>query len=187
MKNLNFKAKYFAVINENKWVFFLFFTLQFHSINAQSITTIFHGTSRDSSFYHIEKINNNEFWVGGEYGILISIDTLGNFKNISYPNEGNSILKIVKFHNSVFIAAEHGIFYCYCFTDKKWAKYQFNKLKNKTAYDFIIDGNGKIVFCGGNYIVGRGGKAFPKGFVAETDTSFSSIKFLKKKPFHFFC
>ena len=44
--------------------------LFYSNIFGQNIQVVSQGIESDSSFYHIEKINENEFWVAGECGIL---------------------------------------------------------------------------------------------------------------------
>jgi len=37
---------------------------------GQKIQTILDGNKSDSSFYHLTKISDNEFWLGGKFGII---------------------------------------------------------------------------------------------------------------------
>ena len=100
--------------------------LFYSNIFGQNIQVVSQGIESDSSFYHIEKINENEFWVAGECGILKKIDSLGNVSSQNFPNEGLDILKIVKKENYIFIITNNALIYRYDIKKKIFIK---NKIK----------------------------------------------------------
>jgi hypothetical protein len=143
-----------------------FFCILTTTLWSQSIFTVLQGTESDSSFYHLEKINANEYWVGGEYGILKSIDTLGRVNDIDgFDNDGKSILVIKKVGDKVFVATDNSLIYCYNIETKLWQKKYFKQFENRCFYDFLELENGKIVVCGGTTGIATGLKKIPNGFV----------------------
>ena len=90
-----------------------FYILPYTKLFGQSVNVVLRGSKSDSSFYHLAKIKNNEFWAGGKYGILRSIDTLGNVSGIPFPNEGHDILKIERVKNHVFILTSNSVVFKY--------------------------------------------------------------------------
>jgi hypothetical protein len=153
-------------------IILLFF---YSNIFGQKIHVISQGAESDSSFYHIEKINENEFWAAGEYGILKKIDSLGNVSSISFPNEGQNILKIIKKENFVFIITDNAIIYRYDILNKIFIKKTFPDFKNKCFYDIIALQNGKLIVCGGTSAISKGEKKIPKGFIAILDQDLKEI------------
>ena len=133
---------------------------------SQSIYTVLQGVDSDSSFYHIEKINSNEYWAGGEYGILKSVDTLGNVNDIyGFENDGKNILAIKKVDDCVFVTTDNSLIYCYNLTTKLWQKKYFKKFKGRCFYDLLELENGKIAICGGATGIATGLKKIPNGFI----------------------
>ena len=154
----------------------LIFLLLFYSTAfGQKIHTIFQGIESDSSFYHIEKINKNEFWAGGEYGILKKIDSLGNVSTQNFPNEGLNILKILKKENYVFIITDNAVIYRYDILNKMFKKKIFLNFKNKCFYDLIALQNGDLMVCGGTSGITKGEKKIPNGFIAILDSDLKEI------------
>jgi hypothetical protein len=154
----------------------LIFLLLFYSTAfGQKIHTIFQGIESDSSFYHIEKINKNEFWAGGEYGILKKIDSLGNVSTQNFPNEGLNILKILKKENYVFIITDNAVIYRYDILNKMFIKKIFLNFKNKCFYDLIALQNGDLMVCGGTSGIAKGEKKIPNGFIAILDPDLKEI------------
>ncbi len=107
--------------------------LFYSNIFGQKIHVITQGIESDSSFYHIEKINENEFWAAGEYGILKKIDSLGNVSSQSFPNEGLNILKIIKKENYIFLITDNALIYRYDILNKIFInKYTITKTTTPT-------------------------------------------------------
>ncbi len=145
------------------------------NIFGQKIHVISQGIESDSSFYHIEKINENEFWAAGEYGILKKIDSLGNVSSQSFPNEGLNVLKIIKKENYIFIITDNAIIYRYDILNKIFIKKTFPNFKNKCFYDMIALQNGKLMVCGGTSGISKGEKKIPNGFIAILDYDLEEI------------
>lgn len=164
-------------------IFFLM-ALSF-SASGQKIQMIHQGVDSDSSFYNVEKINDNEFWAGGEYGILKKIDTLGNISSINLPNEGIDILKIIKVKKYVFITTADAVIYRYDISKKTFIKREFPKFKNKCFYDIIKLKNGKLLLCGGSTGIAIAKKKIPNGFIATIDEDLNNIVVVWKKKMKF--
>ena len=137
----------------------MLFMLLFCSGNclfAQEIVTLLSGKSSDSSFYHVERINDNEYWVCGEFGILKKLDTLGHIQNIEAPAEGMHLFKILRWNNYVFLAADHGKLIRYNLLTSEWKIKSFKGFKQRCFYDFTINDQGTIVLCGGHSKIAKG-------------------------------
>jgi len=158
--------------NQIQLVIFLLF---YSNIFGQKIHVISQGIESDSSFYHIEKINENEFWAVGEYGIIKKIDSLGNMSSQSFPNEGLNILKIIKKENYIFIITDNALIYRYDILNKIFIKKTFPNFKNKCFYDIIALQNGKLMVCGGTSGISKGEKKIPNGFIAILDYDLEEI------------
>ncbi len=166
MKMIDFILKILAIC------FFCFAT----NAKAQSIKVISKGIESDSSYYHIEKINNNEYWAGGEYGILTKIDSLGNTSSIPYDNDGKSILKIQKVNNYIFIATADAVIYRYDINKQLFIKKEFKGFKNKCFYDLIPLKNGQLLICGGTKGISNGEKKMPHGFIGVLNQDLEDMK-----------
>lgn len=148
----------------------------YYSLNGQSITVISPGVGVDSSYYHLVKINDNEYWAGGKNGILCRIDTFGNVSPIPYPNDGLRILKIEKKGNYIYLATNNAVIYKYNIQKETFTKHNFPNFKNLCFYDLIALDDGKILVCGGNKAIVDSKKRFPKGFIAVLDKELRDIK-----------
>lgn len=147
-----------------------------HFLLGQSIKVISAGVGIDSSYYHLAKINENEYWAGGKNGVLSKIDTLGNVSAIDYPNDGLRILKIEKKDNYIYLATNDAVIYRYNILEETFTKHVFPSYKNKCFYDLIALDDGTIVVCGGNKAIVESKKRFPKGFIAVLDKDLTEIK-----------
>jgi hypothetical protein len=164
-----------------KLLFPIFFSLivALHSY-GQKVHTILRGNHSDSSFYHIARIGENEFWAGGEYGILKSVDTLGNVKSINFPNLGLDILKIERINDYVYLITDNATIYRYDILQNKFTSKQFPKFKGKCFYDVIGLPDGQILVCGGTSGIARGDKRIPRGFIAKLDQDLNEIEVVWK-------
>jgi hypothetical protein len=142
---------------------------------GQKIHRIYQGGASDSSFYHIEKITSNEFWVGGEYGILKKVDSLGVVSNIEFPNDGQHILKIQKIENNIYLLTDNALIYKYNIQNQSFTKKHFPAFHNKCFYDMIPLKNGQIMICGGSKGISKAKKQIPRGFIAITDSSLNEL------------
>lgn len=156
-------------------IFILFSAIFSISSICQEIKVISRGNNADSSYYDILKINDNEFWIAGEYGILKKIDTLGNISPIVFHNEGLTILKLLKVGEFVFIATAEGVIYKYDIVKKEFQKKAFATYKTKCFYDIIALKNGKLLVCGGNTAISKDHKRIPLGFIAVLDQNLEEI------------
>jgi hypothetical protein len=154
--------------------------LFYSNIFGQKIHVISQGIESDSSFYHVEKISENEFWIAGENGILKIIDSLGNLSSPNFPNEGLDILKIIKKENYIFIITNNALIYRYDIINKIFIKKTFPNFKNKCFYDIIALQNGKLMVCGGTSGIAKGKKKIPNGFIAILDYDLEEIKTIWK-------
>ena len=134
-----------------------------------------YGLETDSSFYHMAKINNNEFWVGGEYGILKKIDSSGNISEVNYPNEGLNILKIIDVEDYIYIVTANSVIYRYNTLDQTYFKKTFPNFKNKCFYDVITLQDGNLLVCGGTTGIQVESKTIPKGFIALLDKDLNEL------------
>lgn len=156
-----------------------FFTIS-KTVFGQKIQLIHQGIESDSSFYHIAKISDNEFWIGGEYGILKRIDSTGNLTKIDFPNEGLDILKIERVQDYVFIITSDAIIYRYNLKKESFLKKEFPKFKNKCFYDMIALANGDLLVCGGASGIAKAKRKMPKGFIATIDQDLNEINVVWK-------
>lgn len=154
--------------------------LQTHFLFCQEIQTIFKGENADSSIYDIERINANEFWMAGEYGILKKIDTSGNIKNIDYPNDGKSILKITKTSKYLFLATDDGTIYKYDIQKQTFFKKEFPQFKNRCFYDIMAINDTVIIACGGHTKISKDKKVVPFGFIVKFNDNFQNVVVLWK-------
>ena len=132
--------------------------------------------NNDSSFYSICQINNNEFWIGGENGILFRCDSNANISRSNLNTEGCTILKMVKQDPFVFMITDSQVIFRYHLPSSKLEKFTMSGFRKKCFYDIALLPDGKIILCGGNKQVARVKKCIPYGFIAETDTSLNQLK-----------
>ena len=164
----------------------LFLCLVYSSaLNAQEIRCISKGIGSDSSFYSIAKINENEYWLCGETGILKRLDTLGNLQNISIPEYHGHLLKVMKWNDYVFLSSDEGAMYRYDLKLNRWLVKQFRGFEERCFYDFFISSDARLVICGGAKAIAKGKKRIPHGFVLQSDTSFSHQNILRKRVHEF--
>ena len=160
--------------------FFIITLLQNNEASCQNIQTLQLGQDNDSSYYHLTKIGPNEFWAGGEYGILSVFDTLGNMRSISLPLEGAAILKMEKKENYVFIATDDCSIIKYNLTDQRFIKRKFSGFRNKCFYDMIFTSDNKIILCGGSTGISKAQKKLPRGFIGVTNFDLDQPKIVWK-------
>ena len=144
---------------------------------SQTTTVLSPKENGDSSFYHIERISNNEFWIGGEYGVLKSIDSTFQIRSISYPNSGSNILNITNTKNKVIICKDHGQILLY---DKKTKTFEDKSVslnfKDKCFYDMTQVSENRFLICGGTSGIAKAEKKIPKGFIIEVDSNLNIIQ-----------
>lgn len=148
--------------------------------NGQKIQILHKGHHSDSSFYHVAKIGDNEYWAGGEYGILKRIDSLGNMSSVNYPNKGVDILKIEKVDQYVYLITSNAIIYRYDIEKQTFLTKEFSTFKNRCFYDLIALPSGELMLCGGASGIAKAKKEMPHGFIATVDKDLNQIKVIWK-------
>jgi len=174
------------MIKELKFlIFFLFIPIFFSE--AQKIEFLSLSNTSDSSFYDICRLSDNEFWIGGEHGILKTIDSTRKISSISYHNQGISVFKMLEAGNYLYIAADCGTIYKFNTSNHQLEKiFTSNRFKNYCFYDMILDENGKLIICGGKSKIVKAKYAIPTGFIIEVDSSFiGKVNILWKSKFNF--
>ncbi len=133
--------------------------------------------SWDSSFYDVQQIAPNDYWLCGESGVLKSIDTNFNIKTISIPYQTSDLLKIGIGKKFIFIASLYGIVHIYDTQTQGFVAYQLPKKYQKSVlYDLLILNDSTLLLAGGNPKIVKGKAAIPRGFILKTNP------FLNKKP-----
>lgn len=160
--------------------FFIFTLLQNNKVSCQNIQTLQLGNDNDSSYYHLTKIGPNEFWAGGEYGILTVFDTLGNMRSISLPLDGAAILKMERKDSYAFIITDDCTIIKYNLTDQTFIKRKFHGFRNKCFYDMIFTNDNKIILCGGSTGISKAQKKLPRGFIGVTNLDLDQPKIVWK-------
>ncbi|HAW51543.1 MAG TPA: hypothetical protein DCX54_04315 [Flavobacteriales bacterium] len=146
------------------------------TIFGQKIHVVHDGIETDSSFYHLTKINENEFWIGGEYGILKKIDSSGTISQVNYPNDGLNILKVLNVDNYVYVVTANSVIYRFNTTDQTCLKKSFPRFKNRCFYDVISLKNGNLLVCGGTTGIQAESKTIPNGFIALLDKDLEEME-----------
>ncbi len=149
------------------------------SVSGQTtlIKNLTPGYAQDSSFYDVAKINDNEYWIGGEFGILYKTDTLGNLNSILKDKIDASILKIQHANNYVFIATDKSQIVKYDLQNHEYVIKSFPQLENKCIYDLIVCKDGTLMICGGKTDISKSKLRVPRGFIATLDTSLTNFEF----------
>lgn len=140
------------------------------SVFAQIITVVQSSDIiGDSSYYHILRVNENEFWLGGEYGLLKKINNEEKLEEIIYPNNGNHILAMELWgRDKVILVCDKGTIYQYCTVTYKWEFTNIPEFNNSAFYNITTVNDSVAFICGGNSKVADGKKAIPYGFILKT-------------------
>lgn len=143
---------------------------------AQTIKVLHSGNAgSDSSYYDIFRLSDSEFWVGGKYGVLKAIGPDQVLRDVPYPNQGVSILKInTDFKGNRYLAADKGIVYIN--TDNKWIVRHLNKYSSSCFYDLCVLNSGAVLMCGGKSKIAVGKRTIPYGFILRSDDGGNSWK-----------
>lgn len=150
--------------------FFLLFSIPTFLFGQDFTSIVQSYISNDSSFYDIKKMNENSYWVGGEKGILLEINSAFEKKYIPYPNQGVNILKIDKFSDNHYVlCADQGIIYHYYTLENKWEIQHLKGFKGKVIYNFAALNEKVAYICGGNSKIASSKKAIPNGFIYKTE------------------
>lgn len=141
----------------------------YFSSMGQKIHTLLEGNEPDSSFYHISKISDNEFWVAGKNGVFSVIDSSGNLTRFNLPLNGVNILKIISTKQYVYLASDNAAIFRYHKLSKELVKKEFMEFSGRCFYDLIALENGELIVCGGKTGIAKGEKLIPKGFIGSVD------------------
>jgi hypothetical protein len=175
---------HFSFFSENlNWKKLILFFLTFFSTSnliCQNINQLQLGNDQDSSYYHLTKITENEYWAAGEYGIISSIDSNGNIKALNLATEGLNILKIERIDHDIFILTDNATIFKYNYLDKSIIKKTFPEFKDKCFYDMTILPHKKLLLCGGNTGISKGKHHIPKGFIAIASYNLDTLNIVWK-------
>jgi len=149
---------------------------QVPGLQAQVLELIQTGNSgKDSSYYDIFRFSASSFWIGGKYGILKEMNLSGDITDISYPNQGVSILRVNRFYEGkLILAADQGIIYT-C-ENNQWSINKFNKYSKYCFYDICVTDSLTAYVCGGKSKIAYGERTIPYGFVLKTEDGGRSWK-----------
>jgi hypothetical protein len=156
-------------------ILFVLFFIKANLLNAQTMTTLQLGNDDDSSYYHLTKITENEFWACGEKGIITKFDSIGHFQTMDIQTDGFNILKAERIGDYVLIATDDSRLMKYNLMSNTLQKVDFKSYKNRCFYDFLVLPQGKILLCGGATGISKGEKKIPFGFIAVTDSTLSEL------------
>ena len=164
-----------------RFVLFCFVVLlSTNIVCGQTILAKHTADTNDSSYYDIEKINVNEFWAGGENGILTRIDSAGNPTPINLPGNHSNFLKILAVGHFVFLFTDDATIFRYNILNNTFIKKSFKQFKSKCFYDAIVSSNNEIIICGGATGISRHQKKIPSGFIAKTDLELNTPQIVWK-------
>jgi len=151
---------------------FLSFCFALNFVSAQSVTVsiLQQGTGfSDSSYYDILKVNDENYWLVGKYGIISNYNLSGAITAVNYPSNHNDIYKIDKFDEQNFIAcADKGNLYFYNTISKEWTSKQVAGFENSCFYNITVIDKKSALICGGRSAIAHSKKAIPNGFIIKT-------------------
>lgn len=156
---------------------------------SQPCKVLTHSYHPDSSLYDICKINQNEFWIGGENGILLQCDTVGSFHNIqNLLNNGEDILKIMNTENIILLGCNKKTIFQYHKKTRHFEKFVFHQLHNNACiYDGTIINDSIAVVIGGNNKIAQGKKAMARGFILVFNINNpNNYSIIKRNAFRFY-
>ncbi|TSA51419.1 MAG: hypothetical protein D4R43_00770 [Sphingobacteriales bacterium] len=151
---------------------FILFCFALNFISAQSVTVsvLQQGTGfSDSAYYDILKVNADNYWLVGKYGIISNYNLNGNISTVNYPSNHTDIYKIDQFDEQHYIAcADKGNLYFYNTISKEWKSKQIAGFENSCFYNITIIDKKSALICGGRSAIAHSKKAIPNGFIIKT-------------------
>ena len=134
-----------------------------------AIQVLQQGTSySDSSYYDIVPVGD-KFWIGGKYGTLKLIDSVGNLSNIPYPSENVDIYKIDHFdEQNLILGADKGIIYKHNLVNKTWETIKVKGYEKACFYNLTVVNDSTAFICGGKSSIAHSEKTVPFGFILKT-------------------
>ncbi|MCU0338480.1 MAG: hypothetical protein MUE30_01240 [Spirosomaceae bacterium] len=123
---------------------------------------------QDSSYYDIMPVAG-QYWIGGKYGILKTIDARGNLQNVAYPSAHVDIYKLDHFDDENLIAcADKGLIYKHNLRTKAWETVQVAGYEKSCFYNMAVVNDSTAYICGGNSAIAHSQKTVPLGFILKT-------------------
>lgn len=141
-------------------------------LSGQTVHVLRDGNQPDSSYYDIARVGANEFWAGGENGLLHKIDSSGRTTRLNLPGRAVvDVLKIVPAGRYVYVAGSQGSIFRYDRNAGTWitASYEREGFGKLAFYDLVMMNDGSLIASGGHQRVAKGQVAIPRGFVARLD------------------
>ncbi len=172
----NLKLNNFSGPFQIWFVVFLFLFLSAFSgtiVCAQSplFTIVEKGNSiKDSSYYDICRVGNDEFWAIGKKGIITKFGSNGVCEKEFYPNCGIDLLNMVKMDDDNYLlCGDKGIIYQYNKAARNWKIIKVKGYENCCFYS-ICNVNNKIAFIsGGRSKIANSQRVVPFGFILKTE------------------
>ncbi|GDX52768.1 hypothetical protein LBMAG27_18150 [Bacteroidota bacterium] len=150
----------------------IFFSFAFNLVVAQSVSVeiLQQGKSfDDSAYYDILKVDTENYWLVGKYGIISNYNVNGVITSVNYPSNHRDIYKIDQFDENNFIAcADKGNLYFYNMVSNQWKSKQIAGFENSCFYNITIIDKKSALICGGCSAIAHSKKAIPNGFIIKT-------------------
>ncbi|WP_435357266.1 WD40/YVTN/BNR-like repeat-containing protein [Emticicia sp. SJ17W-69] len=134
-----------------------------------AIQVLQQGTSySDSSYYDIVPVGD-KFWIGGKYGTLKLIDSVGSLSNISYPSENVDIYKIDHLdEQTLILGGDKGVIYKHNLISKTWETIKIKGYEKACFYNLTVVNDSTAFICGGKSSIAHSEKTVPFGFILKT-------------------
>ncbi len=123
----------------------------------------------DSSYYDINKFDDDNFWIVGKNGVINNIDKEGNIESVKYPNKGLNLYQVKNMGNDLtIICGDKGSIYFYDKQNKSWLFKQIPNYEHRCFYSMSVVNDSTAFICGGHRRIGTAKKAIPNGFILKT-------------------
>lgn len=139
--------------------------------------------SGDSSYYHVCKVAEDEFWAIGKKGIITRFGTKGisetpskhsNSSIIdrrpSYPNQGVDLLNMILLdENNYLLCGDKGFIYQFEKLTQSWNVLQVKGYENSCFYSVCAIDNNTAFISGGRSGIANSQRVIPFGFILKTE------------------
>ncbi|MCF8296682.1 MAG: hypothetical protein K9J13_03975 [Saprospiraceae bacterium] len=126
-------------------------------------------TENDSSYYDINRIDDNNFWIVGKNGVINNINNEGKIESVKYPNKGINLYKVENLGKDLtIICGDKGSIYLYDKKNKSWCFKQIHNYEHRCFYSMSVVNDSTAFICGGHRRIGTAKKAIPSGFILKT-------------------
>ncbi len=126
--------------------------------------------SGDSSYYHVCKISEDEFWAIGKKGIITKFGTSGIAETFSYPNKGVDLLNMVLMDdNNYLLCGDKGFIYQFSKSAQSWNVLQVKGYENSCFYSVCAIDNNTAFISGGRSKIVKSQRVVPLGFILKTE------------------